>query len=270
MILFLKPLKSIACNIISIFMMIIIMVGCSSMDSRNDIKGVCKSCKPYYVRGQWHNPQLHYDYDEVGIASWYGPGFHSKKKANGEKFDQHRISAAHKTLPLPTVVEVTNLKNGKQIQLVVDDRGPFIGDRIIDLSKGAALQLGLHGHGVGEVRVRALEHESHKLANYLSTYGNKKGHDHKGRTWRDIYYQEILGHPKDPHLKQQLIYKKPKRSSVHHQQKIIPLKRTITHQLKAQMIRERMGKKPKSSKQFKKSPMMMKKTNTLEEMIRQY
>jgi rare lipoprotein A len=116
--------------------------------------GAYKVGKPYQVRGQWYYPAEQPDYDETGIASWYGDAFNGKPTANGEIFDMHGLSAAHKTLPLPSLVEVTNLDNGRSMQLRVNDRGPFVDDRIIDLSRGAAEELGVLRPGLARVRVR--------------------------------------------------------------------------------------------------------------------
>jgi len=110
--------------------------------------------KPYQVKGQWYYPAEQPDYDETGIASWYGPSFDGKATANGEAFNMNSLSAAHKTLPLPSIVEVRNLDNGRSLTLRVNDRGPFVDGRIIDLSRGAAEQLGVLRSGVANVRVR--------------------------------------------------------------------------------------------------------------------
>lgn len=129
---------------------------------------IYKVGNPYKINGQWYYPAIDYDYDEVGMASWYGPGFHGKKTANGEIFNQNIISAAHRTLPLPSIVKVTNLENGQVLSFVrVNDRGPFARNRIIDLSKEAAKQLGFVNKGVAKVRVEILEDESRKFANEL-------------------------------------------------------------------------------------------------------
>ena len=90
----------------------------------------------------------------TGQASWYGPGFYGNRTANGEVFDMDLISAAHKTLPLPSIVEVTDLDTGRKLKVRVNDRGPFVSGRIIDLSKGAARKLGIYERGVARVRVR--------------------------------------------------------------------------------------------------------------------
>ena len=117
---------------------------------------VSGTMRPYQIRGRWYRPAEAPDYDEVGLASWYGDQFNGRPTATGERFDMHALSAAHKTLPLPGLVEVTNLANGRSAVLRVNDRGPFVDDRIIDLSRGAAEELGLLSRGVGEVRVRYL------------------------------------------------------------------------------------------------------------------
>jgi rare lipoprotein A len=116
--------------------------------------GLRGTAKPYEVKGVWYYPKADPDYDEKGIGSWYGEQFHNRRTANGEIFDMDMPSAAHKTLPLPSIVEVTNLDNGRKMRVRVNDRGPFVGDRIIDLSKAAAEQLGYGRAGIANVRVR--------------------------------------------------------------------------------------------------------------------
>ncbi len=109
---------------------------------------------PYQIDGRWYTPKVDERYEEVGIASWYGDQFHGKLTANGEIFDKRRLSAAHKTLPLPTLAEVENLENGRRIIVRINDRGPFVGDRVIDLSHAAADELGFSSKGLAKVRVR--------------------------------------------------------------------------------------------------------------------
>lgn len=111
---------------------------------------------PYKIDGRWYTPKVEPDYVEVGVASWYGDAFHGRLTANGEIFDKGRISAAHRTLPMPTVVEVENIENGRRIVVRVNDRGPFAKDRIIDLSHAAADALGFTARGTAKVRVRYL------------------------------------------------------------------------------------------------------------------
>jgi len=170
---------------------------------------MCRSCKPYYVRGSWHYPQRFYEYSEEGLASWYGPGFHEKKKASGERFNQHNLNAAHRTLPLPTIVRVTNLENGKTVVVLVDDRGPYTyTGRIIDLSMGAAKVIGCYQNGLARVRVESLVDDSKALSDYL--HKHRMGKEHLKRTWQQIYEQEIkgnyLGTPKP--LKEKPIFQK--------------------------------------------------------------
>lgn len=109
---------------------------------------------PYQVGGIWYVPREQPDYDAMGTASWYGDAFHGKSTADGEIFDMNAVTGAHTTLPLPCVVEVTNLDNGRRLRVRVNDRGPFVGGRIIDLSHEAARQLGYDRQGLARVRVR--------------------------------------------------------------------------------------------------------------------
>jgi rare lipoprotein A len=117
---------------------------------------VSGTMRPYQIRGRWYRPEEQPNYDETGLASWYGEQFHGRPTATGERFDMHALTAAHKTLPLPGLVEVTNLANGRRVVLRVNDRGPFVDGRIIDLSRGAAEALDMLNRGVGEVRERYL------------------------------------------------------------------------------------------------------------------
>jgi rare lipoprotein A len=119
-------------------------------------RGVYKLGQPYQVNGRWYVPEFDPNYDRIGIASWYGEEFHGRPTANGERFDRTTISAAHPTLPLPSLVEVTNLDNGRRLVVRVNDRGPFVDDRLIDLSEAAARELGFRDRGLARVRVRFL------------------------------------------------------------------------------------------------------------------
>ncbi|HLY06072.1 MAG TPA: septal ring lytic transglycosylase RlpA family protein [Rhizomicrobium sp.] len=118
--------------------------------------GVYKIGEPYEEEGVWYYPKEQPDYDETGIASWYGGEFHGHRTANGEIFDANGLTAAHPTLPMPVNVRVTNLENGKSIVLRVNDRGPFKRGRIIDVSQRAAQLLGFYGKGTAKVRVTYL------------------------------------------------------------------------------------------------------------------
>lgn len=126
--------------------------------------GGYKIGNPYQINGVWYYPKVDYEYEETGIASWYGPTFHGKRTANGETFDQNIVSAAHRTLPLPSWVRVTNLDNGRSIKVRVNDRGPFAHGRIIDMSRQGAQLLGFHRQGTARVRVEVLAEESRQLA----------------------------------------------------------------------------------------------------------
>lgn len=117
---------------------------------------VAGTMRPYQIRGRWYRPAEQPGYDETGMASWYGDQFNGRPTASGERFDMQALTAAHKTLPLPGLVEVTNLANGRRIVARVNDRGPFVEGRIIDLSRGAADALDLRRAGVGQVQVRYL------------------------------------------------------------------------------------------------------------------
>ena len=122
--------------------------------------GVYKVGKPYKIMGKTYYPKEDYDYSEVGIASWYGSDFHNKKTANGERYDMNTLTAAHRTLPLPSIVKVTNLENGRSLVLRVNDRGPYAKNRIIDISKRGAQLLGFQTKGTAKVRVELMENES--------------------------------------------------------------------------------------------------------------
>lgn len=126
--------------------------------------GLYKVGKPYQIKGVWYYPQIDYDYVEEGVASWYGPGFHGKATANGETYDQEDLTAAHRTLPLPSIVRVTNLENGRSIKVRVNDRGPFAQNRIIDMTRRGAQLLGFYGPGTARVRVEVVADESRQLA----------------------------------------------------------------------------------------------------------
>ena len=116
--------------------------------------GVYKVGEPYQVGGRWYKPREQPDYDRIGTASWYGSDFHGRHTANGEVFGMHAVPAAHPTLPLPSYAYVTNLSNNRTLLVRVNDRGPYVGDRMIDLSRASADALGLRGRGTGRVRVR--------------------------------------------------------------------------------------------------------------------
>ena len=118
--------------------------------------GANGTMRPYQVNGVWYRPTYQPHYDEKGLASWYGPQSRYHTTADGEAFDERVASAAHRTLPLPCIVEVTNLDNGRRVRLRVNDRGPFAAGRILDVSRKGADELGFASRGMARVRVRYL------------------------------------------------------------------------------------------------------------------
>lgn len=123
---------------------------------------------PYQINGVWYRPAENFRYRKIGIASFYGGetrgvDFHGRMTANGEIYDMHALTAAHPTLPLPTLVSVTNLENGRSIVVRVNDRGPFVNGRLIDVSRRAAQELGFERQGTASVRVEVLAPESRAL-----------------------------------------------------------------------------------------------------------
>jgi rare lipoprotein A len=129
----------------------------------NGIPKTVKVGKPYNIGGEWYTPEYAEEFEEKGKASWYGPGFHGKKTASGERYDQRALTAAHKTLPLPSLVRVTNLDNGRVAVVRVNDRGPFKHGRVIDLSERSAEVLGVKGAGIAQVKVEYLDTETRTL-----------------------------------------------------------------------------------------------------------
>lgn len=133
-------------------------------------EGIYKIGKPYTIMGQTYYPHIDEDYEEVGMASWYGSDFHNKKTSNGETYNMNDFTAAHRTLPMPSMVRITNLENGRSIKVRINDRGPFVKNRIIDVSKRVAQELKFHTQGVTKVKVEYLKGETEKM---LKEYGLK-------------------------------------------------------------------------------------------------
>ncbi len=128
-----------------------------------DQNGHYKVGNPYSIYGVRYYPKEDYTYSEVGMASWYGPNFHGKKTANGAIFNQHGYTAAHRTLPMPSLVRVRNLQNGRTIVVKINDRGPYTKQRIIDLSYASAKYLDVIRNGVARVQVEILPEQSKML-----------------------------------------------------------------------------------------------------------
>jgi rare lipoprotein A len=145
----------------------VVMAGCTTASGPpggQASKGTYKVGNPYQIDGVWYYPAEDWNYDETGIASWYGEQFHGRYTANGEIFDLNTVTAAHRTLPLPTIAQVTNLENGRTIQIRINDRGPYARGRIIDLSRRSAQLLGFEGKGTAKVRVKILVPETIQAA----------------------------------------------------------------------------------------------------------
>ena len=142
-----------------------LLAGCAT-GSRHG--GGTPGSKPYTVLGKTYYPlKSAKGFVEEGVASWYGPGFHGKKTASGETYNQSAMTAAHKLLPLGTKVRVTHLGNGRSLIVRVNDRGPFVDDRVIDLSRAAATHLDIVGKGTARVRICSLDVAT--AASYAST-----------------------------------------------------------------------------------------------------
>lgn len=129
-----------------------------------ETSGTYKVGNPYRVGSVWYYPEENFRYVETGIASWYGPDFHGGRTANGELYDQNEMTAAHRTLQMPSYVRVTNLENGRSVVVRINDRGPYLHGRVIDVSKRAAELLGMIGRGTARVRLEVLEKESRQVA----------------------------------------------------------------------------------------------------------
>lgn len=123
-------------------------------------RGAYKVGAPYKIDGVWYTPKEEFNHVETGVASWYGPGFHGKSTANGERYNQSDRTAAHRTLQMPSIVRVTNLSNGLSTVVRINDRGPFASNRVIDLSRTAAQELDVIRNGTARVRIEQLQAES--------------------------------------------------------------------------------------------------------------
>lgn len=132
----------------------LVLTGCATVETTATYE---PTPKPYKVMGKWYQPRSHaFGFRQKGYASWYGKKFHGRKTANGETYDMYGISAAHKTLPFNTIVRVRNLDNGKVLDVRINDRGPFVHRRIIDLSYAAAQKIGMVAPGTARVQIIAL------------------------------------------------------------------------------------------------------------------
>lgn len=167
------------------FLLVFLLWGCAETELASHVwktydppaksQGTFKVGNPYVIQGQQYVPVERYDHSETGIASWYGPGFHGKRTANGEMFHQGELTAAHKTLQMPSLIRVTNLENGRSLILRVNDRGPYSRGRVLDVSERGAELLGFKGRGTAKVRIDVLPEESRHVAEMA-----KQGMDTRG------------------------------------------------------------------------------------------
>lgn len=188
-------------RIVTSIFIFVFFAGCSidllPSKSSNDFKTIKNSdamhratMKPYKVNGKTYYPTVVSVGDKAsGIASWYGPGFHGKKTSNGEIYNMHAMTAAHKTLPMNTMLRVTNLNNSRQVIVRVNDRGPFVDNRIIDLSKAAADKLNIIKVGTSPVLLEVVGFNAKVLPANISTQ-NSKQIQSKPQTTTDIAENE--------------------------------------------------------------------------------
>ncbi|MGH7031141.1 MAG: septal ring lytic transglycosylase RlpA family protein [Stellaceae bacterium] len=147
----------------------LLLAGCASHPyvgsfASGEERGAYRVGVPYEIKGVWYYPAVDYNYDRTGVASWYGAEFEGRYTANGEIFDPNQLTAANTTLPMPSIVQVTNLQNGRSLQLRVNDRGPFVNGRLIDVSRRAAQLLGFKTRGTTPVEVKILRDASIEVA----------------------------------------------------------------------------------------------------------
>ncbi len=165
--------------------------------------GTRGTMKPYTVNGKTYYPTVVSVGETAdGIASWYGPGFHGKKTSNGETYNQNGLSAAHKTLPMNTILRVTNLNNNRQVTVRVNDRGPFVANRIIDLSKGAASQIDMLQTGTAPVRLEVVGFASnssdHQIVHSNVNYGRGGELFNNGQSYEGGIFMVQIGAFKNP------------------------------------------------------------------------
>ena len=157
--------------ILTLFMLFVCACSTGTSGTRTPPPAKPGYPKPYKVMGKWYQPLPHSEgFRQRGVASWYGRDFHGKKTSNGEVYDMYAMTAAHKTLPLGTYVRVHNLENNRSIVLRINDRGPFVRGRIIDLSYTGAKEIGIVGPGTARVEVVALGRKDTSTAGAGATY----------------------------------------------------------------------------------------------------
>jgi rare lipoprotein A len=178
-------------------------------------KGHYKVGSPYVINNQKYTPKHDESYQEVGFASWYGEGdgFHGKLTANGDIFDRNAITAAHRTLPLPCMVRVTNLENNQTLLVMINDRGPYVKNRILDLSAKAADLLDMKKQGFVKVKVQYLPRETNILLAELSLkrpYTAQYAKVNEEKSYSNSPFNRVLANKKPGHFIQIGTYKNQK------------------------------------------------------------
>ncbi len=180
--------------------MAVFLSGCSVSQVTKTPSPVRSTSRPYVIKNCVYVPQNHFELVQTGIASYYGgkDGFHGAKTASGERFNMFQLSAAHKTLPLPSMIMVENLENGKKLVLRVNDRGPFSSRRILDVSVAAAKRLGFYHKGCAKVRIYTLVDESLNMPENRPGFCKKKtiNQEQGDLSCRRYYIQVPCGHKK--------------------------------------------------------------------------
>jgi len=170
---------------LAVMISFLMLTGCTNLqlashlykESAPESKGTFKVGQPYHIGTQTYYPKEEYEFSETGIASWYGTGFQGKRTANGEVFNMNELTAAHRTLQMPSLVRVTNLENGRSIVVRVNDRGPFKKSRVMDVSSKAADLLGFKGAGTAKVRLDVLKNESIRVAELAKSGVSTQGYE---------------------------------------------------------------------------------------------
>lgn len=148
--------------------------------------------RPYQINGKWYYPKTVHVGDEfTGIASWYGPKFHGRLTSNGETYDMHGFTAAHKTLPMNTLLKVTNLENGKTVNVRINDRGPFVKSRIIDLSFSAGKAVGIDKKGTAKVRIEVTGFAGQNITESVTEHFYIQVGAFSKKSGADIFKQEF-------------------------------------------------------------------------------
>jgi rare lipoprotein A len=185
-----------------IFLIVLLFLGCANREYNTQVYNVPgiknPTKKPYSVNGRVYYPlnTVSVGWSERGIASWYGPNFHGRYTSNGEIYNMYAYTAAHKTLPMNTIVKVTNLQNKKSVIVRINDRGPFVKGRIIDLSYAAGKKIGLDVTGTAPVKITVI---GFKGKNYVSGYKvqigafiNKKGAKKLSNKYQKLGYNTLI------------------------------------------------------------------------------